>query len=577
MKIVSIGIEKFRSIEKCWVEINEVCALVGSNNVGKSALLRALNCFFNYDSERENFIDGTHDYSNRAIPKIDVVFAKVSNKLIYKSIKDKSGNIHIRLTFDSTKKKKEKYQYKLENKFFELSNELLLQIKSDIQFVYIPTSRDYKETVLNEKSILKELLDVYLKKHTEKRNRLKPKIEEAVQYFNKNALKKISQDLQNLYPLSRKFTISIDYDKNDIDYHILLRDLCVKIYQGEKSFKMIDTGSGVQSMINIALYRLLSNLKHNNFVIGIEEPEINLHPQAQKELVKEFKTISDNVQIFFTTHSSVIIDQLKHSDILLFNRIEDKTRNFKTIVNQIPMDFWERYNLDYEHYFQFYQFHNSDFFYSNFVIVVEGKSEFETVNYLLSQSNINVDTQGISILSLDGVQDLKYPFYLLKHLQIPYLIIVDKDFFLPYSDDTKENSRTSNGFFKFKNSFQKCNLDLIKQMVYEKNDREALIEALQHNHTSALDLLEKYDIVCMRYNLEMDLVSTPSACKVYYKLFNIPPDEQSENTLLTNNKNGIKRPENIMKVVRQLKNQNLPYSFSRIKKIVKNKIKSNNL
>lgn len=575
MKISAIGIEKFRSIEKCWIEVNSLCALVGSNNVGKSALLRALNSFFNLDDERDNFLDGSHNHSTRGIPKIDIIFKNVPNKIIYKNLKDINGTLHFRLTFDSSAKKKEKFQYKLNSKFFDLPSDALSQLKRDIQFVYIPASRDYRQTVFEEKSMLKELLDVYLKKHTEKRNRIKPKIEDAVNYFNNNALKKVSLDLQQCYPLSRKFQLSIEYDKNDIDYHILLRDLCIKIHDGDKIFKLIDTGSGVQSLVNIAIYRLLSKLKHNNFVLGIEEPEINLHPQSQKELISEFRnnTESDKLQIFFTTHSAVIIDQLQHSEIISFKRKEDSIRGFKTEVNQIPIDFWKRYNLDFDQYFQFYQYHNSEFFFSDFVIVVEGKGDYETVNHLLEKSNINPNLEGISILMLNGVQDLKYPYYLLKHLQIPYLLVVDKDFFLPYILDNKENSRSPTGFFKYKNEYQKVNLPLIKELIHDTTDRNRLLDFLQNNHTSALDILEKYRIVCMRFTLEMDLISTTTACQIYYKMFNIKEEEQSESNLLINNQKGIKKPENIMKVLRGLNNKNLPFALSRIKKIVKKLIK----
>jgi len=575
MKISAIGIEKFRSIEKCWIEVNSLCALVGSNNVGKSALLRALNSFFNIENERVNFLDGTHNHSNRGIPKIDIVLKNIPNKIIYRGLKEKNGILHLRLTFESSIKKKEKYQYKLNNTFYELSQEALIQIKNDIQFVYIPANRDYRQTVFEEKSMLKELLDVYLKKHTEKRNRIKPKIEDAVKYFNNNALVKVSSDLQQCYPLSRKFELSIDYDKNDIDYHILLRDLCIKIHDGDKIFKLIDTGSGIQSLVNIAIYRLLSKLKHNNFVLGIEEPEVNLHPQSQKELISEFRKNSEehNLQIFFTTHSAVIIDQLQHSEIISFKRKEDLNRGFKTIVNQIPFDFWDRYQLDYEQYFQFYQYHNSEFFFSDFVIVVEGKGDYETVNFLLEKANINPNLEGISILMLNGVQDLKYPYYLLKHLQIPYLIVVDKDFFLPYISGNRDNSRTPNGFFKYKNEYQKNNFALIKEIINQTNDRNQLLDFLQNNHTSALDILEKYRVVCMRYTLEMDLVSTKKACKIYYKLFNILDAEQNESNLLINNQKGIKKPENIMKVLKGLDNKNLPFALSRIKTIVKKLIK----
>jgi putative ATP-dependent endonuclease of OLD family len=576
MKIVSIGIERFRSIEKANVDISNLCALVGSNNVGKSGVLRALNAFFNFDSERDNFRKGSHDYSTRGIPKIDIVFSNLPNLDIYNDVRISDNKIHLRLTFDSSKKLKEKYQFKKNNSYSELPKEILIQIFKDVQFVYIPTNRDYRETLFEGKTLLKELLDVYLKKHTKKRNRIKPKVEDAVNYFNKNALQKASMELQKLYPLNSDFKISIDYDSNDIDYHILLRDLCVKVNDGTNNFKLIDTGSGIQSLVNIAIYRLLSKLKHTNFIIGIEEPEINLHPQSQRELINEFRKSvdDDSVQILFTSHSAVVIDQLAHNEIISFTKIKDSKRGFKSLLRQIPKDFWERHGLDYDGYYQFYQYHNSEFFFAKFVIIVEGKGDVEVLKHLLGKAKIDIDLEGISILSLNGVQELKYPYYLLKYLSVPYLVIVDKDFFLPYLYDNKKDSRTNSGFFRYKNEYQNENSEIIEAIIDDEADRAALLPLLRKNHNKALNILERYRFVCMRYTLEVDLVDCESAAALYYDMFNVQEGNRTKKFLLENNERGIKKPENIMKVLRQMENRNMPYAYSRIKSVSKKLIQN---
>jgi putative ATP-dependent endonuclease of OLD family len=571
MRISNINIEKFRSIDKATLEVGNLCALVGSNNVGKSTLLRALNSFFNFESEKLNFQNGSHDFKKRAIPKIDIILTAVPNRVALNDFKQPNGTLHLRLTFESSTKQKEKFQFFKNGGFLEFPKEAQLALKKEIEFVYIPTSRDYKETIFQEKTLLKELLDVYLKKHTERRNRIKPKIEDAVNYFNKYALKKASKELQNYYPLSREFDIQIDYDKSDMDYHILLRDLCIKIDDGKRSYNLIDTGSGIQSLVNIAIYRLLASLKHSNFIIGIEEPEVNLHPQSQREIIGEFKksSESDSLQIIFTTHSAVVIDELEHSEIISFTRKEDSVRGYITSVSQIPQNFWELHGLDYQNYFQFYKYHNSEFFFSKFVIIVEGKGDVETVNYLLTNSDIKDKLQGLSILSLDGVQDLKYPFYLLKYLKIPYLIVVDKDFFVPYLNDSKEESRSADGTFRYKSEFNSKNIHLIEQIIVNSNERNDLLILLNSNHTKALDFLEKYRIVSMRYNLEMDLVSSGRAREQFYNIFNIIEENQTMQTLLTSHSKQIKKTENIMKVLKNLDNSGLPFSLSRIKRMAK--------
>lgn len=61
LKLVKTNITNFRSIKNCTVINDKISALVGENNSGKSAVLRALNSFFNYEQEENNFWNGIQD------------------------------------------------------------------------------------------------------------------------------------------------------------------------------------------------------------------------------------------------------------------------------------------------------------------------------------------------------------------------------------------------------------------------------------------------------------------------------------------------------------------------------------
>ena len=80
MKIQSIQIQKFRSIDKATIYFEQILALVGANNAGKSHILRALNAFFNFDDERQFFLNEAHVYSKKSRPKITVVFSDIMPK-----------------------------------------------------------------------------------------------------------------------------------------------------------------------------------------------------------------------------------------------------------------------------------------------------------------------------------------------------------------------------------------------------------------------------------------------------------------------------------------------------------------
>ena len=76
----------------------------------------------------------------------------------------------------------------------------------------------------------------------------------------------------------------------------------------------------------------------------------------------------------------------------------------------------------------------------------------------------------------------------------------------------------------------------------------------------------------MKYNLETDLIASKTAAKIYYSIIDIPESDQSQPYLLTQRHKQIKKIENIMAVLNNLPNKNLPNSFKRIKKVLGERI-----
>lgn len=84
MRIKKVEISKFRSIENGSFHIEDIVAIVGQNNSGKTAVLRALNSFFNPQIELPHYISGVNLYSTkRAVPRITISLINIPNKVTY--------------------------------------------------------------------------------------------------------------------------------------------------------------------------------------------------------------------------------------------------------------------------------------------------------------------------------------------------------------------------------------------------------------------------------------------------------------------------------------------------------------
>lgn len=560
--------------------MDKVLALVGENNSGKSIILRALNAFFNYDDEKSSFLAGRHQYSNRANSRIELTFHNIPEKDIY-SNKLSGTELIIRMTY-SNKSKKRSFYYKQDNKYVQIEKgeHFIGNLKKDVDYVLIPIQRNIEKMIWSENSLVRKVLEIFLKDLTSKRDILSPKVREATHSIEKNGLSKVEKEIDKQYSLSKDFNFKLHFNEN-IDYTLLLNNIELEINEHGHMYNIAESGTGIQSLVIITLYLYLAKLKNNNIIIGIEEPESNLHPQAQREFIKKIQKLDENspinAQIILTTHSTVIIDQLDHMDIVLFKKIIDETRGFKTTSCQLPSNFWEKYQIEDYKYYQFYHFRNSEFFYAKFIIIVESKNDAEVVKLLLAKKEIDLELSGISIFDLDGINNLTYPVHLLKDLGIPFYIILDKDFFIPYFNDKLEDSRLDNGFPKYLYEYKSSRLQLIQDLITDEKDRSKLLNLLKTNHSSALDLLEKYRIISMRFCLEMDLISSNVATKTFYHVLNLDMPSNigdAKKFLLVSRRKQIKKIENIIGVLKGLEPRNLPNSYKRIQKnlaeIIKN-------
>ncbi len=571
MKIKEVHISKFRSVENGKFHFNQVTAIVGQNNSGKSALMRALNSFFNPIAEIHHFMDGTNLYTTkRAVPRITIDFESVPNKAVYNPFLN-NGQICVKQEFNKQRNRLE-YSVKSNNNFLIATEDFVKELFSDVQFVLIPTERGAKYKGQDEITILKKLLDNFFSTHTAKRDTLSPKVKDAFKYFKKNALSKVSKGIEDMYLAKKGFSVEID-SRFPLNYELFINDLAIKIVEEEQNFKLEECGSGIQSLVAISIYRYLAKLNHSNFIIGIEEPEINLHPQAQKELIFALldETNNNDLQLIFTTHSTVLIDELDHTKIVLVRKEKDVKRSFKTTIHQLNSQFWQNYNLQTLQYDKFHKFRNSEFFFANHVIVTESPTDSEVFRNLLKLKNLVIERHGISVLELSGISSLKYAFYLLRDLKIPKTMIIDKDFFFDYQNGSKANSRYGNGFFNYRNTYN--NEPLIPEILNNQNKRTQIEGLLSSNHSRALDLTLEFDVLCMKYNMEMDLVGSTTARNLIYNRLNIPVADRNTNNLLTNFEGSLKKLDLLLHVISNLPHQNLPNSYKRLIKRFKEIVK----
>lgn len=557
MKLKTIRIEKFRSIRQSEINVKSELAIVGQNSAGKSSILRALNTFFNFEEERESLEKGSHAFQKNSATVIDLCFDEVPPTLALARISPQLDEVRIQLRF----RKAPIWQIFTHGKWQAAPADLHEQLQAHIRYVYVPLRRDHEISGWGTQGLLQTAVEAWLQAHTSKRDSISPKVSEIGRAIRKNALSGLSKQLRKVTPMNGSFTFDLEYLQPP-DYSLLLRDLTLQVTEGTTTVDLADSGSGTQSMTAFALYSYLAELKGSTYVLGFEEPEQNLHPQAQRELLKSLRDLP--LQVLFTTHSTVMIDELTHDEVVLCRRERSDSRGFETNTTQFDDSFWSRTGFNRNQYYEFYRRRNSEFFFADFVILTESPIDGEIVRHLLQQAGLDLSIHGVSIISFDGVTSLPYAYHLLQEMKFPFATVVDKDYFIPYLNDELDKSRDSRGFPRYRKEFKTSTL--LKEMVPDAKDQDELLDLLHSNHSRAMDILEKNNVFCFKWFIEADLVNGGVALNELYKVMNVPVRDQSTVELLLKRKKQLKKMETLLPVVRVLSPSNLPNSYKRLRK-----------
>ena len=562
MRIEEVKIKNFRSIKSATFRMNKITAVVGENNAGKTAVLRAINAVLNYMDEEMSFKNKTHQYAVRSNTYITISFVEVPDKVIYKDKID-IDKLVIKFVYKYSKDK-EQYMYVKDGEEKSVDDEFMKNLSKDIKYVYIPAGRTNKDVSWEENSIFKEVVSNYMYKHTKNRDRISGDVRKVAKKIHDSALTTLEKDINTLYMQNQTMDFKFDF-ADDLDYSVLLKKIKFSLNECGTDYLLKEWGSGTKSLAVIAMYRANALLEEESIVLGIEEPETNLHPQAQKRFIHSLRNeLHDNeTQTIFITHSTVLVDELQHEDIILIRRKKDSKRGFKSVLSQLQKNFWEKYGLEEFKHYQFFNYKNSDFFFSKYVVIGESKNDIQVIKKLIESKIQNVIAD-VSFLELGGIEFLKYPYFLLKELEIPYMMVVDKDVFFDYKNGKVDESRdVKSGLPKYKYEMKD---NIVLKDIFKTDQEMRKIERLNsQGYKKFVDEIKKYNILSMNYCLEMDLMCSKRAREIYYMEKNILPEHQTQKYILVNQKKAIKDIKIIMKIMDELVGNSYPISYKKIK------------
>lgn len=172
-----------------------------------------------------------------------------------------------------------------------------------------------------------------------------------------------------------------------------------------------------------------------SFIIGIEEPELFLHPNGQRKMEKVLSNLSETDQVIYCTHSTFFVNMFNYQNIIIVQR----NQNGPTTTIQYRGDIFETEDAESKkrlkkvfRYLSLFDLSRSEVFFSKKAVLVEGDTEkfiipFWASRFVDTNNKYDLQANNICVIDCGGKTNIHIFMRVLNRFQIPYIVIHDID------------------------------------------------------------------------------------------------------------------------------------------------------
>lgn len=456
MKLTTVSVKNYRGLRDFSINLSDQTVLVGGNNTCKTTVLEAINLILYPGFYYGTGLLSEYDFYNKKYEqlddqiRIDIVFTELTDdELHYFGDQvepvDEHGNIveaaqgtHV---FDAAPKVLRMY---FASQF--LDDEILCGVYYTRQGEDAPvTKRDRKKIgfqYLNLNRLLEHSFSLggYTTMqrimHQEnidlrqQQQRVLAQFPEIADLLLENPdFKKLLESLEKKF---RDFAYltepqanvpSVKYEISELTFSDINRSIQMFVHTANsaQSLPLTRQGSGTQNVLVLALLIHLSELQGNTIVL-IDEPELCLHPHAQRYLMGKLKEAG--FQLILATHSPAVAESFDLTDIRLLQHREEKLLSFSIDTSAITASPSKTFIILKRKLVEAY--------FSQAVFLVEGDTEegaFMGFNTSLRKAGkgLDLDKQELTLFNVEGYNEIGQILDALQPLPVRKIMLLDND------------------------------------------------------------------------------------------------------------------------------------------------------
>jgi len=465
--ISSVKITNWRCIESLEIPLAPLTAFVGPNGAGKSAVLQAIDIvlgsrwpgmgsldiprdFYNLESDRSlaircgfdpplehvDLAGGSHGVAylqyqcqpyKRRTGKSDV--GDLHDDLV--ALSDSMGQIMVATSRPQKGKKLEFGPLIRVNS--GLRDQARVLMISDRRSVAAQAS-GRRGSILN--TLLSGVRKDFDKDSEGSRTDFKARYDEALSALRTTAVQEIEGTIaetakQMLGFLGRGALSNLDISFGFGDPANPFGSLTMMCREGDLMLPAELMGLGIQSAIVVGVFEALRKQQSNIGTVLIEEPEMYLHPQAQRFFHQLLVDMVDSgqSQVIYTTHSPIFADMTRFSSIRVFGKQPGASSQVRWISSQEDQDYLQG-QVDRQKLSQYMDPAASEALFARRVLLVEGHGDFLAVRIVARKLDADLDGEGLSVVSCGGKNAIPFFAKMCNSLGISVLVLHDEDIYV---------------------------------------------------------------------------------------------------------------------------------------------------
>lgn len=204
------------------------------------------------------------------------------------------------------------------------------------------------------------------------------------------------------------------------------------------STKISQRSFGEKWLLSFLIFIYFHRRLNENLVIIIDEPSMNLHPHAQRKIMKVIEGITeamDKISFFFTTHSPYLIPRVKLDSI---SRVVKMKSQGTKIIKFSYKEYLKLKNLRFTRTVatintikarlsQMFTISLREGFFGDSVIICEGHTEILSLPVWAEMLNFSFDDNGMILIQASKYEMIDYAEFFAVY-KIPVFLIYDNDF-----------------------------------------------------------------------------------------------------------------------------------------------------